>query len=41
MPHYTTKISAQLYIYIAAFFLIARNWKQPRYPSTEEWIKKM
>ena len=22
-------------------FIIARNWKQPRCPSTEEWIKKM
>ena len=21
--------------------LIARTWKQPKYPSTEEWIKKM
>ena len=21
-------------------FIIARNWKQPRYPSTKEWIKK-
>ena len=20
---------------------IARNWKQPRFPSTEEWIQKM
>jgi hypothetical protein len=26
---------------IAAFFIIARNWKQSRCPSTEEWIKKM
>jgi hypothetical protein len=25
----------------AALFIISRNWKQPRYPSTEEWIKKM
>ena len=28
-------------MYIAALFTIARNWKQPRCPSTEEWIKKM
>jgi hypothetical protein len=28
-------------IFIAALFIIARNWKQPRCPSTEEWIKKM
>jgi hypothetical protein len=26
---------------IAALFVIGRNWKQPRCPSTEEWIKKM
>ena len=26
-------------IFIAAF-VIARTWKQSRYPSTEEWIKK-
>ena len=28
-------------MFIAALFVVARNWKQPRYPSTEEWIKKM
>ena len=22
-------------------FTITRTWKQPRYPSTDEWIKKM
>ena len=26
---------------IAALFTIARTWKQPKCPSTEEWIKKM
>ena len=26
---------------IAALFTIARTWKQPKRPSTEEWIKKM
>ena len=26
---------------IAALFIIVRNWKQRRYPSTKEWIKKM
>ena len=26
---------------IAALFIIARTWKQPRCPSAEEWIKKM
>ena len=28
-------------MFIAALFLIARSWKEPRYPSTEEWIQKM
>jgi hypothetical protein len=28
-------------MFIAALFIIARNRKQPRCPSTEEWIKKM
>jgi hypothetical protein len=28
-------------MFIAALFIIARNCKQPRYSSTEEWIKKM
>ena len=26
---------------IAALFTIAKTWKQPRCPSTDEWIKKM
>ena len=28
-------------MFIAALFLIARIWKQPKYSLTEEWIKKM
>ena len=28
-------------ILIAALFTIARTWKQPRCPLTEEWIKKL
>ena len=28
-------------LFIAALFTIARTWKQPRCPSTDEWIKKM
>ena len=28
-------------LFIAALFTIAKTWKQPKYPSTEEWIKKM
>jgi hypothetical protein len=27
-------------MFIAALFIIARNWKQPRCPSTEKWIQK-
>ena len=26
-------------MFITALFTIARTWKQPKYPSTEEWIK--
>ena len=28
-------------MFIAALFTIARTWKQPKCPSTGEWIKKM
>ena len=28
-------------VFIAALFTIARAWKQPKCPSTDEWIKKM
>ena len=28
-------------VFIAALFTTARTWKQPRCPSTNEWIKKM
>jgi hypothetical protein len=28
-------------MFIAALFTIAKLWKQPRYPTTVEWIKKM
>jgi hypothetical protein len=27
-------------MFIAALFIIARSWKEPRCPSTEEWIRK-
>ena len=26
---------------IAALFILARTWKQPRYPSADEWIRKV
>ena len=28
-------------MFIAALFIIAKIWKQPKYSSTDEWIKKM
>ena len=28
-------------MFIAALFTTARTWKQPRRPSTDEWIKKL
>ena len=28
-------------MFIAALFTVARTWKQPKYPLTDEWIKKM
>ena len=28
-------------MFIAALFSIARTWKRPKCPSTDEWIKKM
>ena len=28
-------------MFIAALFIIARSWKEPRCSSTEEWIQKM
>jgi hypothetical protein len=28
-------------MFMAALFTIAKLWKQPRCPTTDEWIKKM
>ena len=28
-------------MFIAALFIIARTWKQPRYPAADEWIRKL
>jgi hypothetical protein len=28
-------------MFIAALFIIARIWKEPRCPPTEEWIQKI
>ena len=37
----TSKKDTCSIMFIAALFIIARNWKEPRCPSTEEWIQKM
>ena len=28
-------------MFIAALFTLARTWKQPRFPSADEWMKKL
>ena len=28
-------------MFIAALFTIAKTWKEPKCPSTDEWVKKM
>ena len=28
-------------IFFTALFIIVRTWKQPRYPSGDEWIRKL
>ena len=28
-------------MFIAALFTVAKTWRQPKCPSTDEWIKKM
>ena len=28
-------------MFVVALFVIARTWKQPRCPITEEWIRKI
>ena len=28
-------------MFIAALLILARSWKEPRCPSTEEWIQKI
>ena len=42
---YTEKIIIQkdthTPVFLAELFPIARTWKQPRYPSTDKWIKKL
>ena len=28
-------------LFTAALFTVAKTWKQPKCPSTDEWVKKM
>ena len=28
-------------MFLVALIIIAKTWKQPKYPSTDEWIKKI
>ena len=28
-------------MFLAALFTIVKVWEQPKYPSTDEWIKRM
>ena len=41
--HEETKIEKDICIplFTAALFATARTWKQPRCPSTDDWIKKL
>ena len=36
-----TRIDMCTPMFIAALFIISRTWKQPRYPSADEWIRKL
>jgi hypothetical protein len=38
--HTCNKVTCSI-MFIATLFIIARRWKEPRCPSTEEWIQKM
>ena len=28
-------------MFLATLFILAKKWKQPKYPSTKEWINNM
>ena len=28
-------------MFVATLFTIAKTWEQPKYPSTDDWIKKL
>ena len=37
--HVHTKTCTQMFA--AVLFTIAKKWKQPKYPATDEWINKI
>jgi hypothetical protein len=37
----TPEAPAHTPMFIAALFTVAKLWKQPRFPSSDEWIQKM
>ena len=37
----TSKKEPYSTMFTAALFIIARSWKEPKCPSTKEWIQKM
>ena len=41
MKTYVRKNKTSTKIFIAALFVIAPNWKQPRCPSMGEWLNKL
>ena len=36
-----TKTEKDISLFTVALFIIAKTWKQPRRPLTDEWIKKL
>ena len=41
MIHVASRVPLDTPVVTAALFTTARTWKQPKCPSTEEWIKTM
>ena len=41
MFFFSTRLRIHFFYFIAALFIIARTWKQPRCPSADEWIRKL
>ena len=40
-PEMLTRKNISTTRFIAALFMVAKVWKQPKCPSVDEWIKKM